>query len=369
MIDAVAALLAEPGGDWTIDPIAIEEPRGDEILVRIVACGLCHTDLAVRDRHLPTPFPCVLGHEGSGIVERVGDQVTEFEPGDHVVLTCHHCGSCPNCLQGKPTYCHHFMQLNFSGRRADGTSPVHAHGAPVAGAFFGQSSFATYALAHQRNAVKVAKDIDLRLLGPLGCGIQTGAGTVMNVLRAEPGSAIAVFGSGAVGLSAVMAARVAGCTRIIAVDVHQSRLDLALELGATHAVHCAERPALDQIRALGGGVHYAIDTTGIPSVVAEAVESLYPLGTCIMVGVGAPDAELRLPINSLFLGKTLAGAIEGNSVPKVFIPRLIELWRQGRFPFEKLLQFYPLAQINEAASDSKAGTTLKPVLLLEEQDG
>jgi len=362
MTQARAALTPCCGAGWTMTDVQLDEPRGDEILVRIVATGICHTDISVRDQHLPIPLPAVLGHEGAGVVERVGPAVTELVPGDHVVLTVINCGKCNNCLGGSPTYCEQMMQLNFSGRRLDGSALIRRGEEEVSGGFFGQSSFATFALATERNAVKVPKDIDLSLLGPLGCGIQTGAGTVFNTLRPEIGSSIVIFGVGAVGLSAIMAARVAGCTSIIAVDLHANRLELARELGATHVIDPLAGDIVQAVRAIGGGVNYAIDTSANTTVIRQAVDCLLPMGRCTMVGVSRPGAEVTVPVMSLFFGQTLGGAVEGNAVPKILIPRLIELWRQGRFPFERMVKFYDFEQINQAVADSASGATLKAIL-------
>ena len=366
MTEARAAVTPCCGADWELKTVTLDDPRADEILVRIVATGLCHTDVSVRDQHLPVPLPAVLGHEGAGIIEKVGPAVTELAVGDHVVLTIAWCGKCANCQRGLPTYCHNGMPLNFSGRRPDGSATIRQDGVEISGGFFGQSAFATYALATERNAVKVDKDIDLALLGPLGCGILTGAGTVINTLKPRIGSSIAIFGAGAVGLSAVMAARVAGCTTIIAVDVHVNRLELATELGATHVINATEGNSVEAVRAIGGGVDYAIDTTAVPAVIRQAVESLVPLGRCVLVGVSPPGSELNLSVDSLFFGQTVGGSIEGDCVPKLFIPVLIDLWRQGRFPFDRLIRFYDFDQINQAVADSTSGITLKPVLRIQE---
>jgi aryl-alcohol dehydrogenase len=362
MNKTTAAVTHSCGADWVLSTVEVDEPRANEVLVRIVATGLCHTDVSVRDQQLPVPLPAVLGHEGAGIVEKVGADVTELKPGDHVVLSVTSCGKCPNCLRGLPSYCQSIMPLNFSGRRPDGSSTIRQNGAHVSGCFFGQSSFAGFAIATERNAIKVPKDIPLDILGPLGCGIQTGAGTVINTLKAQVGSSIAIFGAGAVGLSAVMAAKVTGCTTIVAVDIHENRLALAKELGATHVLNSKQCDAVSEIRKLGGGVDYSIDTTAVGSVIRQAVECLGMPGRCVIVGVSAPGAEITLSVDSIFFGKSIGGAIEGDSVPRIFIPQLIDLWRQGRFPFDRLVRFYDLAEINQAAADSASGVTLKPIL-------
>jgi aryl-alcohol dehydrogenase len=365
-----AAVTECCGARWEIRELDLDDPRGDEVLVRIVAAGMCHTDASVRDQHLPVQLPAVLGHEGAGVVERVGPAVTELQPGDHVVLCMAACGKCANCLRGMPMYCALSMPLNFAGRRLDGSATLSRAGAPISGGFFGQSSFATYALATERNAIKVPKDVPLELLGPLGCGINTGAGTVINTLRPPVGSSIAVFGVGAVGLAGVMAARVVGATTIIAIDVHPHRLALARELGATHVIDASKTvDVVGAVRAIAGGVEFALDTTAVVQVAQQAAECLLPLGRCALVGVYPPGAQLTLKVDSIFFGQTIGGAIEGDSVPKVFIPQLIELWRQGRFPFERLIQFYSFADINVAAADSASGKTLKPVLRIGSAGG
>ena len=358
-----AAVLREGGQPFTVEELELEEPRNDEVLVRVVATGMCHTDLS--ELATQGPLPIVLGHEGAGIVERIGDHVTKVRPGDHVILSSPSCGSCRNCLRALPAYCASAPALKFSGARPDGSVGLRANREAVHSHYFGQSSFATHALASQRTAVKVPSEIPLEQLGPLGCGVQTGAGAVLNVLRPPVGSSIAVFGTGAVGLSAVMAAIVAGCTTIIAVDVKASRLALARELGATHTLNPAEGDVVDAIRQIsGGGVDYALDTSGAgsPAVVSQAVESLAALGTCGLVGGAPAGMEVTLQHWTLFWGRSVRGIIQGDSNPDLFIPTLIALHTQGRFPFDRLLAFYPLDEINEAAAASTEGHVVKPVI-------
>jgi aryl-alcohol dehydrogenase len=345
----------------------LEEPRADEVLVRLVATGVCHTDLIVRDQWYPVPLPAVLGHEGAGVVERVGDSVTRVEPGDNVVLTYNSCGKCGNCASGNPSFCADFFGRNFGASRPDGSVSLHDGESAVHSHFFGQSSFATYTVAAERSVVKVAgsnTDAPLERLGPLGCGIQTGAGGVLNALKPEAGSSIAVFGAGAVGISAIMAAVVAGCTRIIAVDIKPKRLELARELGATHTVDASNTDAVEEIRRItGGGTEYSLETTAVPSVFRQAVDSLGLLGECGLIGAAPLGTEATFDMNDILIpGKTIRGIIEGNSVPEIFIPRLIELNTQGKFPFERLIEFYDLDDINRASEDAENGSTLKPVL-------
>ena len=359
-----AAVVREEAQPFSIEELELEEPRVDEVLVRIVATGVCHTDLIVRDQWYPVPLPSVLGHEGAGIVERVGEAVTKVQPGDHVVLSFNSCGQCANCAQGRPTYCLNFFERNFGGARPDGSNGLSRNGDTVHDHFFGQSSFADYTLAAERSVVKVSQDAPLELLGPLGCGIQTGAGSVLNTLRPEAGSSIAVFGTGAVGMSAIMAAVVAGCTTIIGIDVKPNRMELARELGATHTINGSETDAVEEIgKITGGGADYSLETSAVPQVLRQAVDCLVPLGVCGLVGAAPLGTEAGLDMNNILIpGITVRGIVEGDSVPDVFIPRLIELHDRGRFPFDRLIEFYDLEEINQAAEDSEEGTVLKPVL-------
>lgn len=361
-----AAVVREKGGPWTLESLELDEPRDEEVLVRIVATGICHTDLSIRDQYLPLPLPIVLGHEGAGVVERVGSHVRGLAPGDHVVLAPLSCGACGNCQSGLQVYCDQFLRLNFGLRRPDGSATLCDGEQDVSGAFFGQSSFATYALAHQRSAIRVPRELPLELLGPLGCGIQSGAGTVINALRPKPGTSIAIFGTGAVGLSAVMAARLAGCAKIIAVDIKENRLELARELGATDAIDNTRGDAAGAIHKQTGGrgVNYAIDTTALPSVLRQAVDCLTTPGVCATLGLTPAGTEVALDINHLVSGRTLRGVTEGESVPRVMIPALIDLWQQGRFPFDRLIRQYAFREINQAAADMESGAAVKPVLVM-----
>jgi aryl-alcohol dehydrogenase len=356
-----AAVLRSKAHPFHLETVELDAPRADEVLVRMVGVGICHTDLSMRDS--PFTLPVVLGHEGAGVVDLVGERVTKVKPGDHVVLTFSSCGGCPNCQRGQPAYCAHAFDSTFTGTRADGSSTLHQGNEIVHGCFFGQSSFATYALAGERNVVKVRQDAPLAALGPLGCGIQTGAGAVMNSLAVRSGSSLAVFGTGSVGLSAIMAARVVGCTTIIGVDVNPTRLQLAGELGATHTIDAREADVLATIQQLtGGGADYTLETTALPKVFRQAVEALRPLGVCGLIGAAPYGTEVTFDMTSLLMGRAIRGILEGDSVPDLFIPRLIDLYLQGRFPFDRLISYYDLAQINEAAADAEAGRVIKPVL-------
>jgi len=361
-----AAVVFETGGDFSIEQLELSEPRDDEVLVRIVGVGICHTDLGARDGHLPIPPPpSVFGHEGAGVVEKVGSRVTKVEPGDHVVLAWDCCGACTSCKAGKNSYCLNFFLHNFHGARPDGTATLRKGDQVIHGSFFCQSSFADFALANERNVVKVRDDVPIEVLAPMGCGVMTGAGAVMNALQPRPGASIAVFGAGTVGTSAILGAVVCGCTTIIAVDVNPDRLEMAKKMGATHTVNAAEVDPVETIRDMtGGGAQFSLECVGNPRVLRQAVDVLPRLGVCGLLGVVPPGTEVGLDMDLLMNGRTVKGIIEGDAIPDLFIPKLIELYSQGRFPFDRLITFYPFDEINQAVKDMEAGRVIKPVLRL-----
>jgi aryl-alcohol dehydrogenase len=361
----LAAVVRERGGAFALEQLDLCDPRADELLVEVKASGMCATDLHGRDGYYPEmPYPAVFGHEGAGVVYAVGSGVTQFKPGDHVVLSYPWCGTCPNCRSQRRTYCLHAGDLKHGGTRADG-STLHAMGGkPIYSAFFQQSSFGNYAIANERFAVKVRNDVLLDMLGPLGCGGQTGAGAVLNVMKPKGGDSITVFGVGAVGLSALMAAKIAGCDPIIAVDVHDARLALARALGATHTInHTGRFDVVAEIRKVTGpGSRFSIDTSAQSPVFHEAIEVLMPAGTCVLLGSAPAGTEVAVDMRFLQNGRVVRGVIQGDSVPKQFIPQLVDHIAAGRFPLERMITFYDLADINRAAAESAAGQTIKPVL-------
>jgi aryl-alcohol dehydrogenase len=364
MMKIKADVVRKTGGPFHVEDLQLGEPRRDEVLVRIAGVGVCHTDIVCRDQYFPVPLPCVFGHEGSGVVETVGSDVTKVKAGDHVVLSFASCGRCANCLTGKPAYCLQLYQHNFLGTRIDGSNALStSQSGPVHGHFFSQSSFGTYALASERNTVKVDSAVPLWLLGPLGCGVQTGAGAVMNSLQPKAGTTIAIFGAGTVGLSAVMAARLCGCSVIVAVDPVEDRRKLALELGATDAIDPHASNPVTRIHELTkGGCQHSLECTGQPSVVRQAVESLALTGVCGVIGVSRLGTEISLDMNNILFGRGLRGIIEGDSVPDEFIPTLINLHVQGRFPFDKLITPFDFDRIQEAVEASERGQVIKAVL-------
>jgi aryl-alcohol dehydrogenase len=359
-----AAVVHERSGPFVIDTVELCAPRPDELIVRVVASGMCQTDMHGRDGYYASPYPGVYGHEGAGVVHAVGSAVRSIALGDHVVMSFPWCGTCDNCRQHMHSYCMHAFALKMNGTRADGSTLLSKNGAPVYSAFFQQSSFGTFALTQERYAVKVRNDAPLELLGPLACSGQTGAGAVLNVMKPKPGDSFAVFGVGAVGLSSVMAAKIAGCDPIIAVDVHAHRLALARELGATHAIdHRSCGDVVAEVRAITGrGVRHSIETSALPAVFREAADCLMPGGTCVLLGSARKGNEVSFEMPFLQEGRVVRGVIQGDSFPKEFIPRLVDLLMDGKFPIKKMIKFYDFADINLAAKESSAGIAVKPVL-------
>jgi len=363
MTEIKAAVTRDVSLNVSMETLDIKDPGEGEVLVKLTATGVCHTDLKTATSEGRSPRPVVLGHEGAGVVEALGPGVDDLESGDHVVMTFTWCGNCPSCRDAHPAYC--YNTNHFACTRPDGSTPLTSADGPVHGDFFNQSSFATYGIAKRQGVVKVRKDAPLNILGPLGCGIQTGAGAVLNIFKMRPGQSIAIFGAGSLGLSAVMAAKVSGAGRIIAIDVHENRLDLAKELGADHVIkggHDAVAPQIKEL--LGDGVTYALDTTTIGPVMLDAIASLAPHGT---FGYVAPTetGELTIPLMPLMANKKIVGIMEGDSHPDVFIPQLIDFYMDGKFPFDKLITFYPFDDIEKAFHDSETGKTIKPVLLMD----
>lgn len=360
-----AAVVESPGAPFTLSDVVLDDPGPREAVVRMVAAGLCHTDLGVAGGGLPFPLPGVLGHEGAGVVEAVGSAVTGVVPGDHVLLSFTSCGECRNCHGGHPAYCATWLPLNLvGGRRADGSGTISRDGEPLGGHFFGQSSFAERALVDGRSLVKVDRNLPLASLAPLGCGVQTGVGAVWNVLRPAAGDAVVVLGAGAVGLSAVMAAALTPATTVIAVDRVADRLRLALELGATHTVDAGEEDLAAALAGLTGGrgADGVVETTGNAGVLRQGVDALAARGTLVIVGAPPFGTEVALDVNSMLGGKRVVGLTLGDSETQAFVPALVRLVRDGRLPLHRLISTYPFADIEQAVRDVKAGKAIKPVL-------
>ncbi len=365
-ISAQAAILRTRGGRYELEAVALADPGPGQLLVKIAACGICFTDIGVQRYEQGTPLPQVLGHEGAGTVLAVGEGVTGVAPGDHVVLSYASCGGCGSCKHDHPQYCSNFMALNYSGRLSDGRVPMRQGSADVHGGFFGQSSFASHAIAYARNTVKVAAALPFDLLAPFGCGLQTGAGTAYNTLDVQADQSFAVIGAGSVGLAGLLAAVDRGCHTIIAVDRVPARLDLARQLGATHTVLAGGQDLVAALRAIVPlGLDRIIDTTGASAVIRAGIESLASRGQLAMLAVTAPGTEVTFNPNTLLGGRSLRGAVEGDADPQAFIPWLIGRHLAGRFNHAPLITPYPFSAINDAVADMIAGRVIKPVLVMD----
>ncbi|MCC8088663.1 MAG: NAD(P)-dependent alcohol dehydrogenase [Rikenellaceae bacterium] len=362
-----AAVLNKLNSEFDIEEIELDEPRENEVLVKVIATGLCHSDVAVINGYMPIKLPVVLGHEGAGIVEKVGSGVTKVKPGDHVILAPASCGVCEFCLKGHPSYCKYFNLLNVSGHRPDNTTEYHINGKDISGHFFYQSSFATYSLATERNVIKIQDDVPTEMMGPLGCGLQTGSGSVLNVINPSAGETIVVSGVGPVGLAGIMAAKAAGCTTIIAIDVFDTRLEKAKELGATHTFNSKNvKPSEEVLKLFPDGIDYAFDTTSLNEVINDNLTMLKPMSKCILVGIGK-SPTLDIDYVHFENGKNLEFAIEGDSQPDIYIPRLIELYKKGMFPFDKLVTYYDFKDINKAVKDFLAGKVDKAIIRMPQE--
>lgn len=364
-----AALLEGENAKFNFTDVELDEPQANEVLVKIVASGICHTDAAAREGMMGVPMPAVLGHEGVGIVEKAGAEASEFKKGDHVVIGFSSCGTCEFCLAGNAGACENFNELNMYGAMRDGSHRIHTVDGQDVSVFFGQSSFSTYSTVNKTNLVKVPKDVDLRLLGPLGCGFMTGSGTVLNALKPEPGSSLTVFGTGAVGLAGIMAGKIANASHVIAIDINDERLAIAKELGATDTINSMNEDVIERVKEITGGkgAQYALETTGVPVVVNSAIKSLANKGEMATVAVSKKSVEIDVAHDILPYSRTIKGVIEGDAVPQLFIPKLVDFYRKGQFEIDKLSKFYDFEDIDQAFEDSKNGKTVKPIIIIDKE--
>lgn len=365
MLTTRAAVVEAPGAPFTVQEVTLDDVRPGEVLVRMVAAGLCHTDLGVQLGGVPYPLPGILGHEGAGVVVEVGPGVTRVSPGDQVLLTYTSCGRCANCRGGHPAYCVTWVPDNLlAGVRADGSHTVTRGGTGIGGRFFGQSSFAEHAIADERSVVKVDADVPLDMLAPLGCGVQTGVGAVWHVLEPAPGTTLAVFGAGAVGLSAVMAAALLPMRAVVAIDRVPARLELARELGATHTVNTDTDDVAKILADItdGAGVDHAVDTTAVPALLRTAVDALGVRGRCAVIGAPPAGTEAAFDVQGLLVGKQIVGVTLGDGEPETFLPQLARLYQDGRLPLDRLIRHYRLDDLDTAAADMHRCETIKPVV-------
>lgn len=356
------ALVESPGQPFTLAEVDLDGPRADEVLVRIVATGLCHSDITMSSFLPAEMFPNVFGHEGAGVVEAVGDDVTGIEVGDHVVMSIRSCRTCAQCSAGYYGHCEQALFINYMGMRMDGSTTYKRGDQGVFGSFFGQSSFSQHAIAYADNCVVVDKSLDLARLGPYGCGFQTGVGTMLNAADPAAGESVVVYGAGSIGLSAISAGRIAGA-RVVAVDPLASRRELAESYGAVtiDPTSLGDVTVVDKVKELtGGGANYGIDTTAIPEVVKAAQQSLATRGTLIAIGLGAEEYPIDA-VDLLQNGKIIRSSLEGDADPLEFIPRMLGM--ADELDLDRLITPYPFDRINEAIADSASGKAVKPVLV------
>jgi aryl-alcohol dehydrogenase len=361
------AVVNGPGQDFLFEEVEVDGPRADEVMVRILASGICHTDLSLRDQLPAEMFPRVFGHEGAGVVEEVGADVAGIEVGDHVVLSLASCRTCEKCTSGRAGYCDQTMMLNYMGFRMDGSTSYSRSTGPVYGHFLGQSSLSRHAVVHGSSVIVVDKDLDLSKVAAFGCGFQTGAGAILNVAQPGPGDSVVVYGVGAVGLAAVAAAKASGVETVVAVDLMPSRLEAAESLGAigVDPVALGDVSVVDKVKELtGGGASYGVETTAVPEVVKQAAQSLGVQGMLVVLGLDMTKPEFPVDaVDILQNGKIIRGSIEGDSDPLEMVPRMLSMLAEGSLPLDQFVTTYPFTEIDTAIADVLAGKVVKPVLV------
>ncbi|MEZ2389119.1 NAD(P)-dependent alcohol dehydrogenase [bacterium RCC_150] len=361
----VAATLSQLGKDFEIEDVVLDDPRAGEALVEVFASGICHTDAVAQHGGLPFPVPGVLGHEGVGRVLAVGEGVTSCKPGDNVLMTWPSCGSCRNCKAGNPRFCLDLIPMILAGGRADGSTAIkRTDGSALGSHFFGQSSFARHSIVYASGLVPFSTDIPVEAVSALSCGIATGAGAIMNAAHVEPGSSIVIYGAGAVGLSAVMAAALSPATKIVVVEPNQSRRAKALSYGATDVIDPkTDADVVGLVREVcHGPADLALDCSGHTAVVRQTIDSVGMLGTAMLIGAAPAGATFTADHQSTLWGKRIVGTLGGESQSTRFIPALLELQGQGRFPFDELIEYFDFEDINAAQAASASGDVVKPVL-------
>lgn len=358
-----AAVLQGPH-QLSIEEVEIDRPREHEVLVKIKATGVCHSDLHYYEGNLPAPNPCILGHEAAGIVEEAGPGVSGLKAGDHVIqLPMIFCGQCPRCVSGFPTLC---MNPGASRRRDDEKPRTSFRGKKITPTADG-GSFAEKVLSHQNGFVKIPDDVPLDRAALVGCGVITGAGAVLRTAEVKAGSTVAVFGCGGIGLSALQAARLAGAKRVIAVDVVESKLAAARRLGATDTVDASSSDPVKEIRKLtGGGADYAFEAIGLVQTARQAFECTATRGTAVIIGAIAGAPDLPIPYGLLMGERKIMGSILGSTRFVIDAPNYIELYRQGRFNLDEMVTRHcRLEDLLEAFEMMKRGEVIRSVVLYD----
>ena len=370
-----AAVLSEMGQTEPYgqsQPLSIEEvslggPGPGEVLVEVAAAGLCHSDLSVINGSRPRPMPMVIGHEASGIVREVGPGVTDLRPDDHVVFSyVPSCGHCLPCAEGRPALCEPGAQANTSGTLLSGRRPFHRHDGSEINHHLGVSAYSQFTVAAQESLIKLEPDVPLTVAALFGCAVMTGVGAIVNTARVPPGDSVTIFGLGGVGMSAVMGARAAGAFPIIAVDLLDSKLNLAKQFGATHQVNAGSTDAVQAVRDLThGGAQFAFESVGNEKVLAQAFQATRRGGTTVSIGLPHPSKQLSIPAVTLVAEeRTLKGSYMGSAVPRRDVPRYIGMYRAGLLPVDKLLsRTMTLEEINPAFDALARGEVLRQVVV------
>lgn len=359
-----AAVSYETTTPMRVEEVTLDEPQDHEVLVKLAAAGTCHSDLHFLKGDIPVAMPVVMGHEGAGIVEKVGPGVTTLQPGDHVVLmVAFSCGKCPYCVTGRPTLCVENMPIQLMGTLPGGGIRLHK-GDQELHHLFGLACFAEYTVVHERSVVKIREDAPLDVVCLLGCGTSTGIGAVLNTAGIKAGESIVIYGCGGVGLSAVMAAKLAGAGMIIAVDTLEQKLEMAKDFGADYVVNASqEDPKQKAFELTGIGVDYAVPCVGNADAIMQAFGSIHSGGKCVVVGLPPISINLSVAPFELLLGKVLTGTTQGDIQALVDVPRYIDLFMDGKLPIDKLItKNCDLDEINEAYGELERGEVIRTVI-------
>ena len=374
-MQAQAAVLYEAKTPLRIEAVEVLDPGPGEIRVQMHAAGVCHSDLHVMTGDLPMVTPIILGHEGAGIVESVGDGVASVEPGDHVIpIWRMSCGQCEYCLGGRPALCDVGTAMRFTGLMPDGATRFRNSAGESIRHYAGVSTFSQMSTMPEGAAVKIPKDFSLEKAALIGCGVITGVGAVWNTAKVHQGASVAVFGCGGIGLNIVQGARMAGAIKIIAVDTVASKLDYAKKLGATDVIDLSEsgNNPVEAIKDLTGGlgVDYAFEAIGKATPIEQAYDSVRKGGTCVVAGISPPEECAKINVNQLVYGeKTLAGSLYGSARPRIDLLTLIDLHRCGKLELDELLtRTYPLSKINEAYQALANGEVARSLILPQLDD-
>jgi S-(hydroxymethyl)glutathione dehydrogenase / alcohol dehydrogenase len=360
-----AAVLYESNKPLKVEKVDLAEPQVNEVLVKLVACGVCHTDLHFMKNEMMAHLPIVLGHEGAGIVEKVGPGVTMLKPGDHVVMmVSFSCGRCRYCYEGKPTLCvqnlpvmgGQALPISLTTRLRKGEQELHH--------LFGLACYAEYTVVHERSCVKVREDAPMDKICLLGCGVATGLGSAINTAGVRVGESVVVWGAGGVGLSAVIGAKLAGAGKIIAVARNPKKLELAKQLGADYVVNASEGNPVKKVQELTrGGADYAIESAGTLEVMQQAYASIHPGGKCIIAGMAPLGTAMPIQSYEFLLGKTITGTVQGDINAQVDIPRYVDMFMNGKMPFDKMIsKTYALEEVNEAFEALEKGEVIRSVI-------